>query len=173
MYNDILEALKNELESSSLSRLPKDFYINVKLYIKGLKDKIEFSSGHSADILRGELDLAIKMISLLFKLRVYKIVRGIFMGLTTPPEGILDEELDAYMKIREAIHTSLNSFTSSINSMEDNTKRILVRFTASVPAFVGVDLVVYGPFEPEDVANIPLINSEVLIMKGVAEKLEV
>jgi len=173
MYNDILEALKNELESSSLSRLPKDFYINVKLYIKGLKDKIEFSHGHSADILRGELDLAIKMISLLFKLRVYKIVREIFMGLTTPPEGILDEELDAYMKIREAIHTSLHSFTSSINSMEDTTKRILVRFTASVPAFVGVDLVVYGPFEPEDVANIPLINSEVLIMKGVAEKLEV
>ncbi|MCC6018169.1 MAG: hypothetical protein LM601_04030 [Candidatus Verstraetearchaeota archaeon] len=173
MYNDILEALKNELESSNLSRLPKDFYINARLYIKGLRDKIESSQGGSADILRGELDLAIKMVSLIFKLRVYKIVRGIFMGLSTPPEGILDEELDAYIKIREAIQMSLQSFSSSMNSMEDTTKRILVRFTASVPAFVGVDLVVYGPFEPEDVANIPLINSEVLIMKGVAEKLEV
>ncbi|MEM3394029.1 MAG: hypothetical protein QXY79_03180 [Candidatus Methanomethylicia archaeon] len=172
MYNDLIEALQRELEFDSLSTLPKDFYMNVRLYFKGLMDKIESSPEDLAELLKYELDLTMRMISTIFELRIYKMIKHIFSGAITPPEGLLDEELEAYVKIKEAISTVLQSLNSSIKSLDIITKRILVRFTASVSEFVGVDLVVYGPFEPEDVANIPLINSEALILKGVAEKLE-
>lgn len=172
MYNDIIEALRRELESTFLYTLPKDFYMNVRLYFKGLMDKIESSPEDLAELLKYELDLAMRIISTIFELRIYKMIKHIFSGAINPPEGLLDEELEAYVKIREVISTVLQSLNSSIKSLDIITKRILVRFTASVSEFVGVDLMVYGPFEPEDVANIPLINSEALILKGVAEKLE-
>lgn len=172
MYKEIVKALKSELESKSLSSLPRDFYINVKLYFKSLMDKIDSSPEDLAELFKRELDFAMNFTSTLLELRVYKMVRHIFSGATSPPDELLDEELEVYVKIREALHTALQSLNSSIKNFDTVTKRILVRFTASVPEFVGVDLVVYGPFEPEDVAYIPLINSEALILKGVAERLE-
>ncbi|MEM3616168.1 MAG: hypothetical protein QXX09_05905, partial [Candidatus Methanomethylicia archaeon] len=92
MYNDIIEALKRELEFDSLSTLPKDFYMNVRLYFKGLMDKIESSPEDLAELLKYELDLTMRMISTIFELRIYKMIKHIFSGAITPPEGLLDEE---------------------------------------------------------------------------------
>ncbi len=47
----------------------------------------------------------------------------------------------------------------------------LVRFLHPVPKFVGRELEVYGPFEREDVANLPREIADVLIMKGRAEEI--
>lgn len=171
MYNVIIDVLRDELDSDSLVNLPKDFYINVRLYVKGLRDKIDSSPKDLAEIFGGELDLIIRSISLLFQLRLYKMVRHCLFSDSKIPENLHDEELDAYGKLRETISTILQTAVSSINSPNIITKRILVRFTANVPAFVGVDLMVYGPFEPEDIAYIPLINADTLILKGIAERL--
>ncbi len=46
----------------------------------------------------------------------------------------------------------------------------LVRFLHPVPRFVGRELEVYGPFDHEDMANLPKEIAEVLIAKGRAEE---
>jgi DNA replication initiation complex subunit (GINS family) len=46
---------------------------------------------------------------------------------------------------------------------------LLVRFLHPVPKFLGKDLEVYGPFEEEDMANLPNRIAEVLVSKGRAE----
>lgn len=46
----------------------------------------------------------------------------------------------------------------------------LVRFLHAVPRFVGKELEVYGPFDQEDMANLPREIAEVLIAKGRAEE---
>ena len=44
----------------------------------------------------------------------------------------------------------------------------LVRFTSHVPKFVGPELEEYGPFEEEDIANLPAEIADVLINKAKA-----
>ena len=48
----------------------------------------------------------------------------------------------------------------------------LVRLTSHVPKFVGPELEEYGPFEEEDIANLPAEISDVLISKGKAEEIK-
>ncbi len=50
-----------------------------------------------------------------------------------------------------------------------NTK--LVRFLHAVPKFLGKELEVYGPFDEEDMAKLPLEIANVLISKGRAEEI--
>jgi DNA replication initiation complex subunit (GINS family) len=48
----------------------------------------------------------------------------------------------------------------------------MIRFVNAVPKFVGKDLEEYGPFDEEDVANLPAELANVLIGKGRAEEIE-
>ena len=52
---------------------------------------------------------------------------------------------------------------------QEETK--LVRFLHAVPKFMGKELEVYGPFDEEDVASLPLQIADLLIKKGRAEEL--
>lgn len=47
----------------------------------------------------------------------------------------------------------------------------LVRFLHAVPRFVGSELEIYGPFDQEDIANLPREIAAVLITKGRAEEI--
>jgi len=49
----------------------------------------------------------------------------------------------------------------------------LLRFLKTTPALVGIDLKTYGPFEKDDVANIPFKNAKILLFEKFAEKLEI
>ncbi|MCB9362746.1 hypothetical protein H6504_04880 [Candidatus Woesearchaeota archaeon] len=53
-------------------------------------------------------------------------------------------------------------------SPSENALKKMVRFTHAVPKFVGKELEVYGPFQEEDVANLPGDIAELLIKKGRA-----
>lgn len=70
--------------------------------------------------------------------------------------------------------TAKNSESAVLN--EDNAKievkkQIKVKIIASVPKFVGRDMVDYGPFEPEDVVTLPEDVVSLLIKKEKAEEL--
>lgn len=47
----------------------------------------------------------------------------------------------------------------------------VIRFLTSVPKFMGKELEVYGPFDEEDVASLPVDVAELLVKKGRAEEL--
>ena len=55
------------------------------------------------------------------------------------------------------------------NGIRKDTK--LVRFVKPVPKFIGEELEEYGPFEEEDIANLPGEIADVLISKGRAEEI--
>lgn len=44
--------------------------------------------------------------------------------------------------------------------------KVEVRFLQEIPEFVGIDLKDYGPFKPNDTAEIPLENAILLILQG-------
>lgn len=55
---------------------------------------------------------------------------------------------------------------------QSGSKKKLIRFLMPVPKFVGEELEVYGPFEEEDLANLPESIADVLIKKGRAESMD-
>ncbi|HDO20023.1 MAG: hypothetical protein NDF56_03890 [archaeon GB-1845-036] len=170
MYLHLLEALRGELEAEGLFQLPKDFYLNVQAYIQSLKDRGKASSEVESELADEEIKLAYKIMSIVVSLRLIKIIRHILSGKSLPPENLLEEEVEPYNKIKASIEDFL-SLTVMFASLEEGVfaKKILVRFVRDVPAFVGVDLKTYGPFQSEDVAYLPLINAEALVKRGVAE----
>ena len=52
-----------------------------------------------------------------------------------------------------------------------NTK--MIRVLAHIPKFVGKELEMYGPFNPDDMANIPDEIANILIKKGRAEEVKI
>jgi DNA replication initiation complex subunit (GINS family) len=48
----------------------------------------------------------------------------------------------------------------------------LIRFTKKAPPLLGVDLIKYGPFQENDIANLPYKNASILIHEKFAEKID-
>ena len=61
-----------------------------------------------------------------------------------------------------------------VKNLNNELKRSnkLIRFIHAVPKFVGKDLEDYGPFEEEDIANLPAEIADVLIIKGRVEEIK-
>lgn len=58
------------------------------------------------------------------------------------------------------------------SALEMSKATRLVRFMHAVPKFVGTELEEYGPFQEEDVANLPAEIAELLITKGRVEEIK-
>ena len=56
--------------------------------------------------------------------------------------------------------------------LKEENRQKLIRFLLAVPKFVGTDLQEYGPFEKEDIANLPAKIADVLITKQRAEEMK-
>lgn len=50
---------------------------------------------------------------------------------------------------------------------------ILIRFNNPSPPLVGIDGINYGPFQENDIANMPQINAKILIYEKLAEKIDI
>jgi len=52
-------------------------------------------------------------------------------------------------------------------------KYTLIRFNKPSPPLVGIDLINYGPFQENDIANMPYKNAKILIYEKIAEKIDI
>ena len=59
--------------------------------------------------------------------------------------------------------------TSEDAPASTSTDIVDVKFLSQVPKFIDPDLKVYGPFEPEDTAEVPVAIANVLLKKGKVE----
>ncbi len=96
---------------------------------------------------------------------------------------ILDSMINPKIDTNNSVHIPKSDFqkmapqeeakhqSASKEMLELNPDTKMVRFTTAVPKFVGLDLEIYGPFEEDDVANMPKEIADVLVEKGRAEEL--
>lgn len=73
-----------------------------------------------------------------------------------------------------ALESKENEFIGNPGSDKETPDKCnkMVRFLHAVPKFVGKDLEVYGPFEEEDVANLPAEIADILVLKQRAEEIQ-
>lgn len=184
-YEAIFELLRKERLSDALQRLEQGFYSNTVGYIK------EKSGSNDKELVSN----AKKMVKEIYERRERKIV-GLAIdrvklgidGLNT--SNLLKEEREIFERLVEDLlsgrkmiiervlcgeepllghNMPLNEVKAS-NDIQSNTS--LVRFLHAVPKFVGKELEEYGPFEAEEIANLPVEIANLLIAKSRAEEIK-
>jgi len=89
------------------------------------------------------------------------------------PDNIppMEESTEEY-----SIETSNNAQLKKVEDdqpyEENKYEYTLIRFNEPSPPLVGIDLINYGPFQVNDITNMPSKNAKILIYEKIAEKIE-
>jgi len=86
----------------------------------------------------------------------------------TPVEKVKDEE-----KIIAPIGDISEKSKTIQTKQLAQYKYTLIRFTSPSPPLVGIDGFNYGPFQEDDIANLPYKNAKILIYEKFAEKIDI
>ena len=171
--NLIGRLMEEEMLNNTLRCIPQDLYRSVALYLKGIRNTNQLSETLVAHLKLREKELVLNLTLNLLKLRLSKAKsgKGLQEANLLPEERyILEAEELADRRLNKIENALRNGQVSLLTSIEERhiRKLVTIRFLRAFDALVGVDLRRYGPFQPEDVATIPLENAEPLIEQGVA-----
>ena len=195
-YETIFELLRSERNKNELQQLDINFYSDLVNY---LKDKQEIMNKDTESIFAQqdmkktqiELTNIRKMIKELYERREKKIVGLALIKSRTnsaiiDTSSLLNEEkllfeyligiFDKYrVKILDKV---LNLEKPSLDEEKEIAKKekkvnTTVRFLSAIPKFVDRDMMIYGPFNVEDIANLPTEITTILVAKKRAEELDV
>ena len=86
----------------------------------------------------------------------------------TPVEKVKDDE-KSIVPIDDVSEKSKTIQTKQLAQY----KYTLIRFTSPSPPLVGIDGFNYGPFQENDIANLPYKNAKILIYEKFAEKIDI
>jgi len=181
LYDELFEAWKKERESSEIQPLPKDFYGRIAEYIKKIREERRMLDEKTVRgrLIQKEEENAKKMVEELIWARYEKMVAVAAGGGTVPTSTLTEEEENLYRKTAsqtESFHAFIRNLLQGRLGREGNReaeKVVVVRILREIPEIVGVDMKVYGPFKPEDIATLPKENANILIKQGAAAEVEV
>ena len=187
-HEALYEILARERSRPDLQKIDIDFFRQLSSYLEEkeiiLKSQMKKNS-FPEEIKKTEKQLrTIKQISNeIIERRKRKILDLALLNSRTeteaksknflPNEEVLYTEIKsslAQFSITEKENKEEAKVLKNQNSEDINTT--LVRFTNSVPKFVGTDSNIYGPFTKEDIANLPEKTAEILISKNRAEEIK-
>ena len=185
LYSIWLKEHKNE----ELQDLPPNFYREVSRYISELKSGLNNEKLNNIELKNIEFEL--KNIEFIVQdlcsLRLEKIMKNI-LSKTKPSTFKLNPDERNYLKplidafksfysfifrILEGKAPEIKEVTSVLKIKTLGSAKIAVRILESLPAIVGTDMKVYGPFKKGDVAALPRENAETLIRKEKAKIIDV
>ena len=174
MYERIYAAWDREQKEERLQRLENDFYIAAKKFLEVLlRDK---NQNESASLLRALLEKAHYntsfLLSDLMNIRLDKILSSIRNGKEINKEKLTSEEKVLYEQLKNDLMRFFGkpALPSEVKELEEKKNSfILVRFVKPLPAIVGSDMKIYGPFQVEDIATIPKENAKALVLRNAAK----
>lgn len=181
MYDMLYDAWLKEKENTKLQKLPKEFYAKTAEYIGKIRREGRMLDPKSAKakLISQELSNVKRLMEELAKIRFKKIVDHATSAKTVEKEELTSEEEKILLGIvpslenfQSLLKDSLRGKISKVEEKIEPPKRMLLRFLKEVPAVVGADLKIYGPFSVEDVATLPIENAKVLLKHGVAMEIE-
>jgi DNA replication initiation complex subunit (GINS family) len=182
-FETIYDILRIEKSRNELQKLDNDFFQKVSRYMEeknlilnSLKQK---EAELEAKKTERQLDSFKKMLQELYEKRERKILElALFCSRTgkKSPEinNTLDEERELFENTLNTLNVSKKKILPKLNGKKTETFKntILIRFLHSMPKFVTPEEHIFGPFEAEDVANLPKEVADLLILKNRAEEIK-
>ncbi|MEM1587229.1 MAG: hypothetical protein QXX99_07360 [Candidatus Bathyarchaeia archaeon] len=181
MYDELFDAWKKERESPELQPLPKDFYTRLAEYVRRIREEMRMMDEESlrGRIIRVEEENVRRMVSDLIQTRHRKILELIEKEGAIPLSSLTEEEESLYGGLMESKKALNNLLNDIMLGQKPRVKQFrssglsLVRILRELPQIIGVDMKVYGPFKPEDIATLPEENARALIRQGAVVEIDV
>ena len=197
-YETLFEILRREKQKEELQKLSETFFDDVVSYFKE-KEEITETSHEAGNMFAHsekeknmqQLENIKRILKELYDKREKKIMNIAINRARTNSDlvntaAMLKEEklffnclVEMLSRFRKEVLFSLlegnspdirEDFFAGKKKEKKETK--LVRFLHAVPKFVGKELETYGPFEDDDIANLPFEIADVLIKKERADEIE-
>ena len=196
-YDELFRAWRAEREAEGLARLPDDFYKRAAELVAAIRASLKMADSRAlrTRLAKMELENVTKMIEDIFWRRVEKVLATLRAKGHVDPAELTPEERVLFAPMEESF-AELKKFVEGLLRGEfrepkppeptapeeappqpgptgpGRPRLMLVRILSDVPALVGADMRVHGPFKRGDVAFIPVENALGLIRKGLAVEVE-
>ena len=193
-YETLYELLRREKSRSEIQDLGNDFFGDVIKYIKDKKDILESQKSKDNVFASREIERTTKQLGSIYTIlkelyerRENKIINSALLNSRNDSKVDVSVLLPDEIKFYESLRNNLNLYRKGILSSllegklpvleepkvikSDFKDKMLIRFINPVPKFVGSNGFSYGPFEEEDIANLPLDIANLLVEKERAEKI--
>ncbi|MAF50744.1 MAG: hypothetical protein CMH64_01505 [Nanoarchaeota archaeon] len=197
-YDSLFETLQKEKTRKELQKLSPEFHKNFLKYseekISILNSQKSKDSIFTTEVQRTEkqVENIKRIIKDLYERRERKIVEAALFSARNPntnsqfSSSMLKEEKQLFDEVTENLTTSRTSIlhkllegklpeikSKALKTEIHQNNKVLIKFLASVPKFLGTDNFTYGPFEKEDISLIPKNISEILVTKKRARELKI
>ena len=180
-YNDLYEAARKERYSDQLQSLPKNFVSEVSQYLKekkqlSLKDDEEFSDMIAKT--KKQLENATTLFHELMTRRRKKILDLVLIASETGIskqdfENMLVFEKSLFEELMKNIEISDKRLSEMLlGKKAEEIKNELLMFKSDVGEFLDMEGERIGPFEKNQIANVPKEIAKILIEDGKAEIVE-
>ncbi|MAG22194.1 MAG: hypothetical protein CL943_02730 [Candidatus Diapherotrites archaeon] len=174
-YDELRRIYRLEKNTSKLVDVDEDFYEALLVFIE--EQKNEYLAGlknFSSAKVRNFTNLK-KMVGEIFSLREKKLLSRALVASRNGEEDsgkIATQEKKTFKELLIVLnkHRSfLDSAFESESKKDKNEKRSLV-ILKDVPAFVGPDMIEYGPFSVDESVSLPTKVAELLLSRKLAEE---
>jgi DNA replication initiation complex subunit (GINS family) len=177
-YNDLYEAARKERNFEQLQALPKKFIEEVREYLKEKKELASKEDDVFSEVIlktKKQLENAVTLFKEIMRRRRKKILSLVLIAAETGIskqdfDNMLSVEKGLFEEIMKCISVSDKSLDGELNGKREEVQiNELVIFKESVEEFVDMNGEKMGPFEKEQIANIPKEIANILIESGKAE----
>jgi len=162
----IRRIFEDERNSAGLTKLPEDFFEQVREYL----EKKRKMSRDETD--QWAMEAVKRRLKTIFERRERKILNAAhgFIDSGVVPENMAAEERNFFEKIVECINGFQKGREEKLERQAE--KLVMVTLLDDVAKFVGINMKNYGPFKKGDITTLPEPNADLLIKKSLAEKIE-
>ena len=191
-YDLLYEVLRSEKTGKEIYKLDKDFFKNILSYLQEKHEILETQQKQNNifskefEKTQKQIQNIKKMIKEIYERRESKIIQLALYASRIKKKPELAKLLTEEKQLLAAITEILNKYRREIlynllkNKLPEIKKEVaeeikknkLVRFAYALPKFVADDLNTYGPFEEEDIANLPEKVARVLINRKKAQEIK-
>ena len=169
--------LEDESRSKQILKINQNTYKDITAHIKSIRaESSERDRSLSSELSLAERNILVSLARRLIELRISKFSEdsdGDVANLTLEERYIVEPLIQSKKRSERIRLAILNGQTAEVEHMSEavRQKYVVARFLQPYSAISGADLAVYGPFEPEDMAVLPIENAKNLAKIGIiAEK---
>lgn len=168
--------LEDENRSKDLQKINPDTYKEIAAHIKSIRtESSEIERNMVSELSFAERQILFRIARRLIELRISKFKQdpdSDVSSLVLEERYVAEPLIQSRKRIERVGQALFNGQTSELERISDAVKQkyVIVRFAQPYSAVSGTDLATYGPFEPEDVAILPLENAKSLSKAGIIFK---